>query len=54
VHSSELTRRISELEEQVRVLSAEKRTLEEKIQELEHPRKYVANLSDLYWVEVSR
>jgi hypothetical protein len=52
MYSSDVGGRVSELEEQVNALMREKRRLEERIRELERPRKYVANLKDLYWVEI--
>jgi hypothetical protein len=45
-------KRIAELEEQLRVLSREKRELEEKIEALTPRRIYVANLNELVWREV--
>jgi hypothetical protein len=44
--------RIAELEEQLRVLSREKRELEQKIEALTPCRIYVANLNELVWREV--
>jgi hypothetical protein len=44
--------RIAQLEEQVRVLSLEKRELEERVEELETRRKYVATLNEWFWREV--
>jgi hypothetical protein len=44
--------RIAELEEQVRALLAEKRRLEEKIEELLPPKIYVATLGEWFWREV--
>jgi hypothetical protein len=44
--------RIAELEEQVRTLLAEKRRLEEKIEELLPPKIYVATLGEWFWREV--
>ena len=44
--------RIAELEEQVRALLAEKRWLEEKIEELLPPKIYVATLGEWFWREV--
>jgi hypothetical protein len=44
--------RIAELEEQVRVLLAEKRRLEEKVEELTPHRIHVATLGEWFWREV--
>jgi hypothetical protein len=44
--------RIAELEEQVRTLLAEKRRLEERVDELAPHRIYVATLNELFWREV--
>jgi hypothetical protein len=44
--------RIAELEEQVRALLAEKRRLEEKIDELSPPKIFVATLGEWFWREV--
>ena len=44
--------RIAELEEQVRALLAEKRRLEEKIEELSPRKIYVATLGEWFWREV--
>jgi hypothetical protein len=44
--------RIAELEDQVRVLSREKRDLEEKVEKLTPRRIYVANLNEFFWREV--
>jgi cell division protein FtsB len=52
--ANDLRDRISQLEEQVNALLQEKRKLEERIRGLERPRKYVAALKDLYWVEVQQ
>jgi hypothetical protein len=46
------TRRIAELEEQVRVLLREKRDLQEKIEELKPRRQYVTNLDEVFWREI--
>jgi hypothetical protein len=44
--------RIGELEEQVRALLAEKRRLEDKIEELSPRKIYVATLGEWFWREV--
>lgn len=46
------TRRITELENQVRVLLKEKRDLQEKIEELKPRRQYVTNLDEVFWREI--
>jgi cell division protein FtsB len=46
------TQRIAELEEQMRVLSREKRELEEKVKQLTQPRIYVATVGEWFWREV--
>jgi len=46
------TRRIAELENQVRVLLREKRDLQEKIEELKPRRQYVTNLDEVFWREI--
>jgi hypothetical protein len=46
------TQRVAELEEQVRALLAEKRRLEEKIEELSPRKIYVATLGEWFWREV--
>jgi len=46
------TRRIAELEEQVRVLLREKRDLQEKLEELKPRRQYVTNLDEVFWREI--
>jgi exonuclease VII small subunit len=52
--ANDLGDRISQLEEQVNSLFQEKRSLEERIRDLERPRKYVATLKELYWIEVQQ
>ena len=44
--------RIAELEEQVRALLAQKRELEEKIEELKPRRVLIANVGEWFWREV--
>ena len=44
--------RIAELEEQVRALLAEKRGLEEKVEELTPRKIYVAATNEWFWREV--
>jgi hypothetical protein len=44
--------RIAELEEQLRALLAQKRELEEKIEELTPRKIYVATLGEWFWREV--
>ena len=44
--------RTAELEERVRILLAEKRQLEQKIEELTPRRIYVATLNELFWRQV--
>jgi hypothetical protein len=46
------SRRIAELEAQVRVLLREKRDLQEKIEELKPHRQYVTNLDEVFWREI--
>jgi hypothetical protein len=46
------TRRIAELEEQVRVLLREKRELQGKIEDLKPRRQYVTNLGEVFWREI--
>jgi|HubBroStandDraft_4_1064222.scaffolds.fasta_scaffold1901775_2 hypothetical protein len=45
-------RRIAELEEQVRVLLAQKRELEEKVEELTLRKIYIATTNEWFWREV--
>jgi hypothetical protein len=44
--------RIAELQEQVRALLAQKRELEEKIEEMTPRQKYVAIAGEWFWREV--
>jgi hypothetical protein len=44
--------RIAELEEQVRTLLAEKRRLEEKVEELTPRKIYIATTNEWFWREV--